>query len=280
MPGGRRIDIHTSMDNRVKDHRLRVLFPVPFTTEQVAAEGTFEVRTRPTTAAYPADVGEWIEAPINTAPQKRFVDISNGEIGLGILNRGLPEYEVLQEGSGVPCGGRAVTLTLLRCIEWLSRGDLPNRRGHAGPVEHTPEAQCLGYWEFDYALVPHSGEWEAEEALVLREAQAFNIPLRTVATNQHEGTLPSLATLIEVEPRELVVSAIKQSNDGKGIIVRVYNPLSRAVEASLKPGFAYTKVFVTNLQEEHREQLFLNGNTEEPVHIGIRTGEIITLAFI
>src|SRR6266567_4326377 len=284
IPGVRRIDIHTRVENKVKDHRLRVIFPVSYTVESVAAEGTFEVRMRPVAAPRPADVTDWLEEPVNTFPQKRFVDISNGSIGLGILNRGLPEYEILQEGLGIAPGQMGVAVTLLRCVEWLSRGDLSTRRGHAGPMEYTPEAQCLGNQEFDYALVPHSGDWEAGEALVLREAQAFNTPVRAVVAEQHPGQQPARAALVEVEPQELVVSAIKCSNAGEGLIVRVYNPLDHAVEASLRPGVAATRAFVTNLHEERREQLFWSGegnegHESEPVHVGMRAGEILTIVF-
>jgi mannosylglycerate hydrolase len=194
--------------------------------------------------------------------------------------------QVTNPDSGVEPGQMAVAVTLLRCVEWLSRGDLSTRRGHAGPMEFTPEAQCPGVHEFDYALVPHRGDWEAEEALVLREAQAFNIPLWATVTNQHEGIPPSRAALLAVEPRELVVSAIKQDNNGEGIIVRVYNPLSHAVEGSIRPGFACTRAFVTNLQEEQQEQIFWSGEdggderSGEPVHVGLRAGEIVTLLFL
>ncbi len=91
-PGARRIDIHTSVENTAKDHRLRVTFPLPYTVENAAAEGTFEVRSRPLAASRSEDVAEWLEEPVNTFPQKRFVDVSNGTMGLGVLNRGLPEY--------------------------------------------------------------------------------------------------------------------------------------------------------------------------------------------
>ena len=299
-PGVRRIDIHTSLDNRVKDHRLRAIFPVPWRVENVAAEGTFEVRTRPVAAARPADIADWAEEPVNTFPQKRFVDVSDGTIGLAVLNRGLPEYEILLDGPGIGDGQKAqkaemaVALTLLRCVEWLSRGDLSNRRGHAGPMEHTPEGQCLGHQEFDYAVMPHSGDWQAEEACVLREAQAFNVPVRAIVaplSQGHKGEstvgneqlremlLPSRSTLIEVEPRELVVSAIKRENAGKGLIVRIYNPLSHAVEASIRPVVDASKAFVTNLLEEEQEQFFWNGEAKEPLHVGIRAGEIQTILF-
>ncbi|HVB22580.1 MAG TPA: glycoside hydrolase family 38 C-terminal domain-containing protein [Ktedonobacteraceae bacterium] len=287
VPGRHRIDIHTSIENKAKDHRIRVMFPTFYTVEDVAAEGTFEVRTRPVSLPRAADVLEWTEEPVNTFPQKRFVDISNGQVGLGILNRGLPEYEVVQNGPGpgIPPEGMAVAVTLLRCVEWLSRGDLSTRRGHAGPMEHTPEAQCLGTSVCDYALVPHAGDWEAAEALVMREAQAFNTPVRALVTDQHEGRQPSQATLLEVEPRELVVSAIKQSTTGNGLIVRVYNPLSHAVEASIRPAIDYAKAFVTNLAEEPQEQVFWSGEEHEgqlpgtPLYIGVGAGKIVTLLF-
>jgi hypothetical protein len=270
IPGVRRIDIHTSVENTAKDHRLRVTFPLPYPVEIAAAEGTFEVRLRPIASPRPADITEWIEDPVNTFPQKRFVDVSDGTIGLGVLNRGLPEYEIVQDESGQ----MAVAVTLLRCVEWLSRGDLPSRKGHAGPMERTPEAQCLGHHEFDYALVPHSGDWEAEEALVLREAQAFNTPVRVQVSEQHEGQLLSRSTLVEVEPHTLVVSAIKQSETGQGVIVRIYNPLSHAVEATIRPGFACSQAFVTNLNEEP------TGHPQGvPLQIGLRSGEILTILF-
>jgi alpha-mannosidase len=269
-PGVRRIDIHTSVENTARDHRLRVIFPLPYAVQTVTAEGTFEVRVRPVAAPRPTDVSEWIEEPVNTFPQKRFVDASNGTIGLGVLNRGLPEYEIIPGGSG----HMAVAVTLLRCVEWLSRGDLSTRKGDAGPQELTPEAQCLGRHEFDYALVPHSGDWEAEEALVLREAQAFNTPIHALVTAQHEGQLPSQSTLIEVEPPALVVSAIKQSEAGNGVIVRVYNPLGHNVQATIQPGLDCTQAFVTNLNEEPIGQ-----PQGVPLHIDIRPSEIVTILF-
>jgi mannosylglycerate hydrolase len=279
VPGVRRINIHTSVENRAKDHRLRVIFPVPYTVEHAAAEGAFEVRTRSAAPPVPPDVSEWAEEPVSTFPQKRFVDVSDGKIGLGILNRGLPEYEILQNGPGVAEGQSAVALTLLRCVEWLSRGDLATRHGPAGPMEYTPEAQCQGHYEFDYALVPHSGTWEAEEALVSREAQAFNIPVaaRAVVTEQHMGQIPSQASLLTASPAELVVSAIKRSNREEGLIVRVYNPLSREVEAKLRPGFPFEQAYLTNLLEERTMPLETTG--EQAVQVRIRGGGITTLLF-
>ncbi len=200
------------------------------------------------------------------------MEVSDGSHALAVLNRGLPEYEIIAGEHGYS----AIAVTLLRCVEWLSRGDLTTRRGHAGPAEFTPEAQCQGPGVFDYALVLHDGDWESEDALALREAQAFNTPVLVVISDLHAGELPSTVSLVEIEPGSLVVSAIKRPHDGV-LIVRVYNPLPRAVEAAIRPGFNATRAFMTNLVEEPQDQLFWSG--DEPLHIGLRAGEIATLHF-
>src|ERR1019366_5775367 len=252
------------------------------------AEGTVEVRMRPVVQSVPPDVTEWAEAPVNVFPQKRFVDGSNGEIGLGVLNRGLPEYEVIhvsdQPDAEMASEGsrQAVAVTLLRCVEWLSRGDLSTRHGHAGPMGHTPEAQCQGHHEFDYALVPHGGTWESENALVLREAQIFNTPIttRAVVTGLHDGKLPSCTALVTIEPGELVLSALKRSE--KGIVVRVYNPVGQTVNAKIMPGFAFTRVHMANLLEEYVEEessLLTIDQVARSVQMSIRSGGIVTLLF-
>ncbi len=148
-------------------------------------------------------------------------------------------------------------------------------------MEYTPEAQCLGQHEFDYALIPHSGTWQADEALVLREAQTFNVPIHTraIVTEQHSGSLPAQATFVEVEPRSLVVSAVKCSNDGRGLIVRVYNPLSETVTARSQPGVAFVQACMTNLLEQRQELIASTPHHAHTVEVVIRSGEITTLMF-
>ena len=280
IPGTQRINIHTRIENKVKDHRMRVIFPVSYAVEHVIAEGTFEVRSRPIVQARPADVAEWAEEPVDVFPQKRFVDLSNGQIGLAVLNRGLPECEILQGGPAINEGeSAAIAITLLRCVEWLSRGDLATRHGHAGPMEYTPEAQCQGTYEFDYALVPHKGTWSDADALVLREAQAFNTPIatRAVVTEQHVGLLPSIASFVEVEPYSLVVSAVKRCNSKHGWAVRVYNPCDQPVDARIRPGCTFTRVYSANLLEEYQQSL--TAASDQMVHIAVRPKGIVTLVF-
>jgi alpha-mannosidase len=244
------ITIRTEVDNQARDHRLRVHFSVPIQTDHAVAEGTFMVHRRPISAPRPPGAhpyAGWAEEPVNTQPHKRFVDISDGRVGLAALDKGLPEYEAL---SRPETGETAIALTLLRGIEWLSRGDLHTRRGHAGPAQQTPEAQCLGQHVFEYALVPHPGDWTWDDAAVQRLAAAFNLPLCTITTALHDGTLPAIASFVTLLPRTLMISAIKRAEREEALIVRCYNPLPSAQQAELSVSMPFREALLVNLNEE------------------------------
>jgi mannosylglycerate hydrolase len=261
-----RIDVRTTVTNVAEDHRLRVHFPSGLRTEVSRAEQHFGVIERP--IALPEyDQETWVERPMGTYPQKAFVSVDDGEHGLTVANRGLPEYEVLDEPDG-----STIALTLLRCVGWLSRADLSSRQGGAGPELRAPGAQMHGTHTFEYSIIPHAGSWEQAKAHVPAVQRVR--PMRA-RWNQHGlGRLPADGQLLRVESPMFPVSAIKRGEDGDGIIVRVYNIASADAETTVDmppvPGAASR----TNLNEEHL------GDAErgaDGVRVAARTNEIVTL---
>ena len=220
--GVRRVDVRTTIDNRAGDHRLRVLFDVPVVTAVSDAEGAFDVVRRP--AGVLPGSEHWPERAVATYPQKSFVAVGAGGRGLLLANRGLPEFEAQPSGDGT-----LIALTLLRCVGWLSRGDLATRPAHAGPGLPTPGGQTFGVQTFEYALVPCAGDWLATGAYTL--AHDFAVPLHAQGEPVHDGPLPPAGTLIGCAPRELVLSALKRSEDGAALIVRAWNIADRPIAA-------------------------------------------------
>jgi alpha-mannosidase len=281
--GVARVEIRTEVENNARDHRLRVLFPAPIRTDVSQAEDTFAVVRRPIRQPTPGPGEtpwlEWPELPVDTHPHKRFVDVSDGHIGLAVLNRGLPEYEVLPWPIN---GGVAIALTLLRCVEWLSRSDLRTRREHAGPMLHTPEAQLLGRHVFEYALVPHAGVWHAEGAAPLVEAQAFEAPLRAQETSLHPGALPVAWSFVTVAPQTVVLSAAKRAEREDALVLRLYNPTERSVEAEVQLLFPFREARLVNLNEEVLPATEVATHNLVPIgdqgmRLALRGGEIATL---
>lgn len=237
-PGVPRLEIHTQVENTAEDHRLRVHFPAPFQVADADYDGHFEVVQRP--LGMPEKGADWVEEPRPEVPQRLFTDVSDGRLGLMVANRGLPEVEVCAAAEGTE-----ICLTLLRCVGWLSRDDLPVRPGHAGPGYATPGAQLPGTWHFDYAVIPHAGGWQA----ACHQAYALDAPLRAAVTGLHTGELTSSGSFIVHSPPEFVLSAVKETEDGSGWIVRGCNLTGAPLDVSLKPLFPFVSAAITNLAE-------------------------------
>ena len=180
--GSRRVEFRTTVDNRTRDHRLRVIFGGHEPRSPVRAEGHFAVVRRPLVAPPPA--AAWVEPP--DATQHTLGAVAVGAIAL--LTKGLPEYEAHPDG--------AMSLTLLRCVGMISKGQdaLATRPRAAGPPVPTPDGQCLGRHEFEYALLTDADT--LDDAELLRESQDyrygfvavdegvdFEPPLRSKATS-------------------------------------------------------------------------------------------------
>jgi mannosylglycerate hydrolase len=256
LPGVARVDIHTRVNNPAGDHRLRVHFPAPFSAEAAgrtaAYDGHFEIIER--SMDIPKWDESWIERPVAQHPQRNFCTVSSIDQGLTIANRGLREVEVLEN----PSGQAEIVLTLLRCTGWLSRDDFPTRRGHAGPALATPGAQMLGDWEFDYAILPHSDNWQR----AVQPACAFNAPLRTINTQQHPGRLPFNLSFLQVQPETFLTSAVKACEDGNGWLVRGVNLEGQARQVRLQLWNPVAQAARANLMELLLEQLPIEKDNE------------------
>lgn len=228
VPGLKRLDFTVTFENLAKDHRLQVVLPAPFAVTESYAEQAFDVVKRPT--LLPAFDSNWREDPVPTAPQKSFVSIYDPvkNLGFTVMNRGLPEYEILPADDS---NGSSIALTLLRCVGWLSRSDLLTRRDHAGPGLATPGAQLLGQHTFHYAIQPHRGDWL--QAGAQQQAHAFNHPMTGLNAATQPGLgLPDTTSLVEIEPGSLALSTIKPGEDGNSLVLRVWNPATTDITAA------------------------------------------------
>ena len=266
--GVERVEIHTEIDNLARDHRLRVHFAAPVAVQAADYDGHFEVVRRP--IDLPIFDAEWAEQPRPEVPQRAFTAVGDETHGgLLVANRGLPEAQVLKTA-----GGCEIAVTLLRCVGWLSRDDLPERRGPAGPGTATPEAQVPGKWAFDYAIIPFN---ESGRLQAYQQAYAFEAPLRAACTALHAGGLPGQGSFVQTDSPEFVVSTAKMAEDRRGWLVRGYNISSQPVNVRLKTLLKYKRVERVNLNEEFLEQLLPNADHE--ITLAVRGHEVVTVLF-
>jgi alpha-mannosidase len=264
-----RVDIRTEINNLARDHRLRVHFPAPFTATEADYDGHFELVRRP--IGLPEFDETWVEQPRPEKPQRIFTDVSDGESGLMVANRGLPEVEVLKR----PDGNVEIALTLLRGINWISRDDFEGRKGHAGPMTATPGAQLIGRWMFDYSMIPHTAGQDSIPPY--DKAYAFDAPMRTVSTGLHAGQLPASGSFVSVEPAAFVISAVKEAESGNGWLVRGYNLTGEEIQVTLKPWKPFKKVERVNLAEE--KLATLKPEKDGSVTLRARGHDIVSVVF-
>lgn len=214
-----RVDIVTEVENTARHHRLRAVFPTGTGADASFAESAFDIVERP--VALPQHEG-WTEDPQPIHPQLTFAGARSQNRSLTIANQGLTEYEL--------CGDEQATfaLTLLRCVEWGSRGDLTNtKRAHrpdGSPGTNymfTPEAECLGTHQFHYSVIPGSGN--TDEGYGVREAYGFKVGMvahqrKLPPGSAPEGSFGQVRTDACVAP-----SALRVSDGGDELVVRLAN---------------------------------------------------------
>jgi alpha-mannosidase len=253
-----RVDLRIHGDNRARDHRLRIRFPLGKAAPASKSESAFSVVERPV-AVDELERGS-AEPAVPEFPQQAFTSVDAGSRGLTIANRGLPEASVLDDGEGT------IAVTLLRCVGFLSRGDLLTRIEGAGPFMPTPDAQLQGPFTAELSIIPHAGMWA--DAAAHRAAHAVNARLAAVELPggrpltdpwRREPAidgepLPAAASLLEVDGA-LEVTAVKRAEDRGELVVRLLNQSNAPARARLRPMRAPATARRLSIGEEPLEAL-------------------------
>ncbi|WP_037285961.1 alpha-mannosidase [Saccharibacillus sacchari] len=222
---GKGVQVSVTLNNQARDHRLRVLLPSGLQTRTVLADSIFEAAERDIVPA-----PEWIN-PSNAQHQQAFVSLSDGIHGLTVANKGLNEYEVLQDGSGT------IAVTLLRSVSEM---------GDWG-VFPTPEAQCIGEHTLEYAVYPHAGS--AIDSGAFAQAYQYQTPWFSQPLKMQSGTLPAEYRALSWNGDKLALSAFKQSEENGDVIVRWYNLSGEDTQLAFEPEFAAGTVYESDILE-------------------------------
>lgn len=90
-----------------------------------------------------------------------------------------------------------------------------------------------GIQSLSYAMLPHTGSWETA-GTVNRAAELNQQPIALFVTAHSEGRLPQVASFIEVQPSNIVVSVLKQAEDSDDLIIRAYETTKTSTHAVIK----------------------------------------------
>ena len=92
-----------------------------------------------------------------------------------------------------------------------------------------------GIQEFTYLLIPHEGNWKDSD--VIKYAKELNQKPSVVIETFHKGKNPQRQSFLELISGHVLVSAVKESEDKDGLIVRAYETKKQKGRAVLKVPF-------------------------------------------
>lgn len=211
LSGSRRLDIETEVDWHERQVLLRALFPLGVRSHEATFETMYGAVRRPTHRNT-----SWDEVRFEVCAH-RFADLSEPGYGVALLNDGKYGYSARDNVLGV---------SLLR-----------------SPLYPDPLAD-EGRHRFTYSLFPHRGDWT--EAGVVREAFALNSPLVTV---EGGGEVPEYG-FVAAEGLELALGSLKRAEDGRGAVLRLYEPHGARGPATLRFASGVGNVERLDLLEE------------------------------
>ncbi|MBQ7728286.1 MAG: hypothetical protein IJT60_06915 [Clostridia bacterium] len=239
--GSRYVDIRMELDNQIRRHRVRALFPTGLHSETNYAGQPFDILVRNKVSQFRND---------KTHPNTDFVGVENGDSGLALFQVGLYEYEQMTDEKD------SLALTLLRAVGRITGGFEQEATMDQGWV--TPGGHCLGIQQYHLAIYPYSGD-HVKASVAAMAQQFISRPygcVQSVDPNKFVGgrpfvqgpgmpdifyrpipnakiTLPHEMQYLRVTqsvPNAMILSACKGSEKGGSFIYRFYNSTSENVD--------------------------------------------------
>ncbi|MGB6111630.1 MAG: glycoside hydrolase family 38 C-terminal domain-containing protein [Acidobacteriaceae bacterium] len=205
--------------NDVDWHETHILLKAAFALAASGPNATFEIPygtiERPTTR------NNSVEDAKFEVPAQRWADLGDGQHGFSFINDSKYGYDTI---------GNTLRLSLLRSPIW------PDPSADRGP-QH-----------FQYSLYPHAGGWR--EANTVLHGFDFNMPLHAMQVAPHTGELPATHSFVTVKPENLVLTAMKKSEDGNSLILRFYEWAGKQTTANITVPEGASAATVTNLMEK------------------------------
>ena len=214
-----RVDVFNTVDWHETHVMLKANFPLPFASSFATYEIPFGSIQRPTTRTNSVDSAKF------EVPALRWADLGDEKHGLSLINEAKYGYDAK---------GNELRLTLLRST-----------------VYPDPDAD-RGVQKFSYSLYPHTGTWK--QANTVLRAYEFNYKFLAQQTSPHTGALPASHSFVSVQPNNLVLTAMKKSEEGDGLVLRFYEWAGKQTSGRIDVPAGASAVVETNLMETALKQ--------------------------
>jgi len=257
--GGRKLEFVTKLEWHEEERLLKVFFETSVNSSKANYDIQFGYVERPAMRNT-----SWDMAKFEVCAQK-WADYSEASYGISLLND-------CKYGHGVKDG--VMSLTLLRSPLHPDPMQTVNAMPNASPYPVTDQ----GSHEFTYVIYPHAGGFI--EARTVQAGYELNSPVRVfVPASGKKGTLPKEHSFFSLDKDFAILDTVKKSEDGKDIILRLYEALGMGGEVSLSIAkeINFKKALLVNLMEEKEKELKVENGT---IKLILRPFDIITIKLV
>jgi len=238
LPGLPRVEFETDIDWQTYSKRIRVAFPTRARGSDAGVYGIPYGACR--RERYEKTTRDEFTQPCGDWPAFEWVaTLGGGAPSVGLINAGTPSCRI-EDG--------AILMSLLRsptfphCLDEPAHYVAPVYDGMRDPGRH----------EFRYALVSYKGDWR--EAGVAGAAREFNRPPIVI-----HGSCEAHPPIVTLDAPTARVEAVKRSEDGEALIVRICEWAGRACDALLQLPEGCGRPEATNLLERGGRPLEVSG---------------------
>ncbi|HPT85182.1 MAG TPA: glycoside hydrolase family 38 C-terminal domain-containing protein [Bacillota bacterium] len=188
----------------------------------------------------------WIERPCDgeEEPGQQWVAVRGKDFGMALLNDSKYSFSIK---------GCELNLTVVRSPIYGDHGNV-----------RSPEAEFTdqGEHRFEYELMPVYPETGFGE--ITRRARQLNKKLTYIAENRHEGKIkePHYSG-VEIDAPNVIITAVKAAEDGRGMIVRAFESDGKAVTVRISCPLAGLFADVSFSPHEVRTLRVVDGEYKE-----------------
>ncbi|MCL2664274.1 MAG: hypothetical protein FWE82_01545 [Defluviitaleaceae bacterium] len=229
--GERMVRCRMDAKNNAMCHRFRAMFPMPnhISTDHWHADTPYDFVRR---SAKLLDTTGYKQHDREETPIKNFAVACGEKSGFAVFTKGLNEA-AMQDNEN-----HNLALTLYRGFyQYLE-------------YEGTHDSQILGDISVEYAFGTFSkADGVVQPSQIFYDAEQYKIPTTAITQNIHSAALPCEGKLIEID-EPMVLQALKTTEDGTGIIVRVFNPTKKDECAGVKFFYGHGQIWHSNMKED------------------------------
>ncbi len=235
------VDVALSVNNTVKDHRLRLIIPTGVTEDRYYASQAFYVDER--SASINNESAKWEEPEHHEKSMQSFAFRRNGKRGLAFISGGgLHEIGAFNDGDGT------LAVTLLRCVSM------------GGNNHFLVDGQMPGISNYRFGLLPMLESDSYADLQRLSDSLSTGVIFRE---NKTCFETPEEHSFFSVTgDGNTVFSTMKLPEDGEdGIIIRLYNLSDKADNSLLTFDREVKEAKLVTLDEKETKILSPDVNT-------------------